>query len=65
MLQFMGLQRFRHDSGTEQGNTLKDILDKLIIVNIVKANSYYMPYTFVRALDELTYLILKINLRGR
>ena len=44
MLQFMGLQRFRHDSGTEQGNTLKDILDKLIIVNIAKANSYYMPH---------------------
>ena len=59
------LQRFRHDLGTEQGTLWKIYWIKLIIVNIVKANSYYMPHTFVRALDELTYLILKINLGGR
>ena len=37
----------------------------LIIINIVKANNFYLPDTFVRALDKLIYLILKINLGGR
>lgn len=37
----------------------------LIIINIIKANNFYIPHTFVRALDKLIYLILKMNLGGR
>lgn len=37
----------------------------LIIINIIKANNFYIPDTFVRALDKLIYLILKMNLGGR